>query len=134
MYKVLKDVMENRGERTMCHTQAKVGGRVRSAAAKQVVAKQLEQGMQELSNKSLVDLKTGELKTRKTKKMPKAKTPQEMAMKEAKTYLNKLLDCNLTYAWLLQPCLRFIFPEGLPYIIFLIDGFLLPLDNAMGVS
>eukprot|EP00435_Cladocopium_sp_Y103_P073749 s121_g45.t1 len=36
MYKILKDVLEEKGERTEAETNARVGGRVRSAAAKQV--------------------------------------------------------------------------------------------------
>ena len=93
MYRVLKDVFEEKGEGTRVTTSAKVGGRVRSAAAKEQVAKQLQKGVSDLDAIPLMDLKTGEIKS-KRKKQPKEKTPEENALKEVKTYFNKSLGCT----------------------------------------
>lgn len=91
MYKVLKDILEEKGEGTSITTSAKVGGRVRSKAAKEAVAKQLQVGMDKLDSTGFVDLKTGEVKCKK-KKQPKEKTPEQLALKEAKGYCTKYLD------------------------------------------
>ena len=93
MFKVLKDILEEKGEGSSVTTRAKLGGRVRSAAAKEAVAKQLQKGVEKLEGSSLVDLKTGEIKTKK-KKTQKEKSPEELALKEAKTYTKKLLGFN----------------------------------------
>ena len=75
MFKVLKDILEEKGEGSSVTTRAKVGGRVRSAAAKEAVAKQLQKGVEKLEGTSLVDLKTGEIKTKKKKL--RRKNPQK---------------------------------------------------------
>ena len=93
MFKVWKDILEEKGEGSSVTTRAKVGGRVRSAAAKEAVAKQLQKGVEKLEGTSLVDLKTGEIKTKK-KKTQKEKSPEEIALKDAKTYTKKLLGFN----------------------------------------
>ena len=93
MFKVLKDILEEKGEGSSVTTRAKLGGRGRSAAAKEAVAKQLQKGVEKLEGSSLVDLKTGEIKTKK-KKTQKEKSPEELALKEAKTYTKKLLGFN----------------------------------------
>lgn len=88
MYKVLKDVLQEKGEGSRCTTSLKVGGRVRSAAAKKIVGDKLKQNLEQLEENPLIDLKTGEIKKKK-KKVPKEKTPQDLALKEAKTYVKK---------------------------------------------
>lgn len=90
MYKILKDVLEEKGERTEAETNARVGGRVRSAAAKQVISEKLKKGLESLESTPLMDLKTGEIKTKKPKKAPKEKTPEEVCLQEAKTLHKKL--------------------------------------------
>ena len=92
MYKILKDVLEERTTGSRGTTSIKVGGRVRSKEAKKLVAKELGRGLEDLESKTLMDLKTGEIKTKK-KKTPKEKTPAENALKDAKAYNNKLLHC-----------------------------------------
>lgn len=91
MYKVLKDILEEKGEGTSIKTSARVGGRVRSKAGKEAISKQLQNGLEKLDNAGLVDLKTGEIKSKK-KKQPKEKTPEQLALKEAKGYCTKYLD------------------------------------------
>ena len=93
MFKVLKDVLEEKGDRTEVRTSARVGGRVRSKAAKEHVAKQLQKGLEGVQGPTL-DLKTGELKTKK-KKVTKEKTPEEQALKDAKGYLSKFHGSHL---------------------------------------
>ena len=100
MYRVLKDVFEEKGEGSRVTTSAKVGGRVRSAAAKEQVSKQLQKGINDMDALPLMDLKSGEIKANKKKKTPKEKTPEENAIKEAKTYFNKSLACTCLYVCL----------------------------------
>lgn len=88
MYKVLKDVLNEKGEGTRVETNARVGGRVRSKAAKEAVAKTLKKGVEMLDDSALLDLKTGEIKKKK-KTSKKEKTPEELALKEAKAYSNR---------------------------------------------
>ena len=91
MFKILKDVLEEKGERTEAETTARVGGRVRSAEAKKAIAEKLKKGMESLEATPLMDLKTGEIKTKKPKKVPKEKTPEEACLHEAKTMRKKSL-------------------------------------------
>ena len=91
MFKILKDVLEEKGERTEAETTARVGGRVRSAEAKKAIAEKLKKGMESLEATPLMDLKTGEIKTKKPKKVPKEKTPEEACLHEAKTMHKKSL-------------------------------------------
>ncbi|CAL1143695.1 unnamed protein product [Cladocopium goreaui] len=90
MFKILKDVLEEKGERTEAETTARVGGRVRSAEAKKAIAEKLKKGMESLEATPLMDLKTGEIKTKKPKKVPKEKTPEEACLHEAKAMHKKL--------------------------------------------
>ena len=90
MYKVLAEIVEEKGEKTRGESNVAVGGRVRSEAAKKAVAKAIAKGVNDLDSMGLVDLKTGAIKSkRKTKS--KEKSPEEMALKETKTYVNKFL-------------------------------------------
>ena len=91
MFKILKDVLEEKGERTEAESTVRVGGRVRSAEAKKAIAEKLRKGMDSLEATPLMDLKTGEIKSKKAKKVPKEKTPEEVCLAEAKTLLKKSL-------------------------------------------
>lgn len=102
MYKVLKDVLQEKGEGTRCMTNVKVGGRVRSAAAKQIVSDKLKKDMEQLEENPLLDLKTGEIKKKK-KKQPKEKTPQDLALKEAKSYVKKFHGFSWYDIYLFEP-------------------------------
>ena len=66
-------------------TQAGISGRVKDPESKKLVAKQL-QGVADLMPD--FDLKTGQIKQ---KKVPKEKSPIELAIKDLKTLCNKLL-------------------------------------------
>lgn len=103
MYKVLAEVVEEKGEITRGEQVSSVGGRVRSAEAKKAVAKAIAGGVNELESMGLVDLKTGEIKTKK-RKGTKEKTPAELLQKELKTYQGKNLismhACTTSFAFL----------------------------------
>jgi len=90
MYKVLAEIVEERGEITRGEQTATVGGRVRSGEAKKAVAKAIASGVNELDSMGLVDLKTGEIKSKK-RKGTKEKSPAELVLKELKTYQGKIL-------------------------------------------
>ena len=72
----------------MCLTKATVGGRVRDADAKKLVAKQLNEATADLPQ---FDLKTGAIKQKKAKK---EKTPEQEAARELKLLDKKNLVCN----------------------------------------
>ena len=86
MYKVLREVAENTTTGTRGETDMRVGGRVRSASMKEMIAKQLKVGMENLESQSLMDLKTGVVKSKKAKK---EKTSAQTALGEAKQLLSK---------------------------------------------
>ena len=91
MYKVLREVAENTSTGTRGETDMRVGGRVRSASMKEMVAKQLKVGMESLESQSQMDLKTGVVRSKKAKK---EKTPAQTALGEAKQLLTKYPDSN----------------------------------------
>lgn len=82
MYKVLREVAENTTTGTRGSSTLKVGGRVRSASMKELIAKQLNVGLQSLESQSHMCLKTGRIANKKTKK---EKTPAQLALTEAKS-------------------------------------------------
>ncbi len=89
MYKVLREVVEETSTGTKGETQLSVGGRVRCPAVKALLAKQLSTGLQTLEGQGQMDLKTGKISSKKAKK---EKTPEQMALQEAKTLFGKFLD------------------------------------------
>lgn len=91
MYKVLKEVAENTSTGTRAETELKMGGRVRSASMKELIAKQLKTGLEGLESQALMDLKTGVIKNKKGKK---EKSPQQAAMSDVKVYVAKFLALN----------------------------------------
>ena len=93
MYKVLAEIIEEKGERTRGESNVAVGGRVRSEAAKKAVAKAIAKGVNDLNDMGMVDLKTGVIKT-KRKGKSKEKSPEEMVLKDVKAYANKFLACT----------------------------------------
>ena len=88
MFKVLKEVAENTSTGSRGETKLKMGGRVRSASMKELIAKQLKTGLEALDSQALMDLKTGAIKNKKGKK---EKSPGQTALGEAKQYAAKLL-------------------------------------------
>lgn len=88
MYKVLREVVEETSTGTKGETQLAVGGRVRCPAVKALLAKQLSTGLQTLEGQGQMDLKTGKISSKKAKK---EKTPEQMALQEAKTLFGKFL-------------------------------------------
>ena len=88
MYKVLKEVAENTSSGTRGETEIKLGGRVRSASMKEMLAKQLKTGMETLESQALMDLKTGAIRNKKGKK---EKSPSQVALSEGKQLAAKLL-------------------------------------------
>jgi len=90
MYKVLAEIVEEKGEKTRGESNYAVGGRVRSEAAKKAVAKAIAKNVNDLDNMGLVDLKTGAIKS-KRKGKSKEKSPEEMALKDVKAYVAKFL-------------------------------------------
>lgn len=89
MFKVLKEVAENTTTGTRGETEIRVGGRVRSASMKELVAKQLKLGMDNLDSQAQMDLKTGVIKNKKSKK---EKTPSQLALADAKQLTAKFLN------------------------------------------
>ena len=89
MFKVLKEVAENTSTGTRAATELSVGGRVRSASMKELIAIQLKLGVESLESQGMMDLRTGAIKS-KTKK--KEKSPSQTALADAKQYLAKLLS------------------------------------------
>ena len=89
MYKVLKEVMENTTTGTKGESSLSLGGRIRSASMKAILAKQLNQGLQHLEGQAHMDLKTGKIANKKGKK---EKSPAQLAVSEAKNLANQWLD------------------------------------------
>ena len=93
MFKVLKEIAEVTSSGTKGETEIKVGGRVRSASMKDLVAKQLKTGLESLEGQQpLMDLKTGTIKSKKGKK---ERSPAQLASAEIKQFVSKLLSCKL---------------------------------------
>ena len=90
MYKVLAEIVEEKGEKTRGESNYAVGGRVRSEAAKKAVAKAIAKNVNDLDSMGLVDLKTGAIKS-KRKGKSKEKSPEEMVLKDVKAYVTKFL-------------------------------------------
>ena len=93
MYKVLKEVMDERLEGQGMENEVRVGGRVKSTEAKEKVARQLQKGIEEFESGPKFNVATGELKIKKTKKQ-KERSPEENALKDCKAYSNKPLVGN----------------------------------------
>lgn len=91
MFKVLKEVAENTTTGSRGETEIKVGGRVRSASMKQLIAKQLKVGVESVDSQGQMDLKTGVIKNKKSKK---EKTPAQTAISEAKQLAARFLNYN----------------------------------------
>ena len=86
MFKVLKEVVEENTSASRGDSSISLGGRVRSEGAKQLLAKQLGKALDSFGG-GMVDLKTGQIKSKKPKK---EKTAEQLALAEAKTLLTKL--------------------------------------------
>ncbi|CAK8991390.1 unnamed protein product [Durusdinium trenchii] len=86
MYKALKEVAENTTSGMRGDSSLMVGGRVRSASMKEMIAKQLNIGLQSLEAQGLMDLKTGRIQSKKPKK---EKSPAQLALTEAKNLASK---------------------------------------------
>ena len=81
MYKVLNEISEDIKQGSRGESSLAVGGRVRSPEMKALLAKQLGQALSSLEGASLVDTKTGRISSKKAKK---AKSPEQLAMDDAK--------------------------------------------------
>ena len=88
MYKVLKEISEEVIHGQRADSSLSVGGRVRNADMKAMLAKQLGQGLQSLEGASLVDTKTGRIAS---KKGNKEKTKEQLAVDELKKLKTKFL-------------------------------------------
>lgn len=88
MYKVLKEVAENTTTGCRSDTTMSVGGRIKDPALKSMLAKQLNVGLGALESQQLMDLKTGKIVSKKEKK---PKSPEQMALTEAKVLSGKSL-------------------------------------------
>ena len=89
MYKVLKEISEEVIHGQRADSSLSVGGRVRNADMKAMLAKQLGQGLQSLEGASLVDTKTGRIASKKGKK---EKTKEQLAVDELKNSKPSFLD------------------------------------------
>ena len=92
MFKVLKEVAEVTSSGTKGETEIKVGGRVRSAPMKEMVAKQLKTGFDSLEGQPMMDLKTGAIKSKKCKK---ERTAEQTASSDLKQFVSKLPSCKI---------------------------------------
>lgn len=88
MYKVLKEILEEKTQASTGSSDLSLGGRVRSATAKNMLTKQLGKALDGFGD-GFVDKKTGKINSRKPKK---EKTPEQLALQEAKTLQSKLLS------------------------------------------
>ena len=86
MFKVLKEVAENNTTGLRGESSLAVGGRVKSASMKELLARQLKVGLENLECQGQVDLKTGLIKSKKPKK---ERSPEQLALTEAKTLSSK---------------------------------------------
>ncbi|CAJ1459454.1 unnamed protein product [Effrenium voratum] len=86
MYKVLKEILEEKTQASTGSSDLSLGGRVRSATAKNMLTKQLGKALDGFGD-GFVDKKTGKINSRKPKK---EKTPEQLALQEAKTLQSKL--------------------------------------------
>lgn len=90
LYKVLKEITENINSGSRGETALSVGGRVRSAEMKALIAKQLGQCINNLEGAAQVDLKTGRINSKKPKK---EKTQSQLALDEVKKLVTKFHEC-----------------------------------------
>ena len=95
MYKVLKEISEEVIHGQRADSSLSVGGRVRSAEMKAMLAKQLGQGLQSLEGATLVDMKTGRIASKKEKK---EKTKEQLALDELKKLKTKFLG-SIWFSW-----------------------------------
>lgn len=96
MFKVLREVAENTTSGKRGETALQVGGRVRSPQIKEMLAKQLGQGLQELEENGQLDMKSGRIRAKAPKK---EKSPEQVALGEAKQLFQKLLACRVRANW-----------------------------------
>ena len=92
MYKVLREISEEVNQGQKGESVLTVGGRVRNPQLKTMLAQQLGQGLESLEGAALVDLKTGRITSKKSKK---AKTPLQLALDELKKVHAKFLAITL---------------------------------------
>ena len=81
MFKVLNEISEDVKQGSRGESALSVGGRVRSPEMKALLAKQLGQALSSLEGAALVDTKTGRISSKKQKKQ---KSPEQLAMDDAK--------------------------------------------------
>lgn len=83
---MLKEVIEDSTAGSRGDSSISLGGRVRSEGAKQLLAKQLGKALDNFGG-GMIDLKTGQIKTKKPKK---EKTAEQLALADVKTLYTKL--------------------------------------------
>ncbi|CAE7337972.1 unnamed protein product [Symbiodinium microadriaticum] len=93
MYKVLKEVVEEKQSGSEGRSQMKLGGRVNEASAKKLLAKQLGEFAANLDSIGFLDVKTGRISGKKAKK---ALTPEQQAYKDMKGASQKLENQSKT--------------------------------------
>ncbi|CAK9118580.1 unnamed protein product [Durusdinium trenchii] len=96
LYKVLKEVVEDKTTGQSTESGVKLSGRVRESAHKDLLKKQLGNLMND--DVSFMDLKTGAIKVKKPKK---EKSPAEEAMGELKKIDKKILTMQIVFSSIL---------------------------------
>ena len=106
MYKVLREISEEISQGQKGESMMSVGGRVRNPQLKAMLAKQLGQSLESLEGAALVDLKTGRITSKKSKK---EKSPVQLALDElkkvnakflAKTLVHNILRLHISWGYL----------------------------------